>query len=208
MIRFDDYKRLLMSMARRVQRRCHAAGAKSVQFEDIFQEMCVAYVFATHRYNSELGVPFGAFLVRGVSLHINRWVQREIGQKLLAPFDLDFTADKDEDGGSLQEVIADPNAEDPEDRVIEEDCWNRAMALASPRTRQFLQILRDPPPKVVDMVRAFKFRRQFAKTRNAAVAPAPKDVTASIVFELMGCAHPERTKIYAEIRALSAEISQ
>lgn len=203
---YERYARLLNQMAWRVLRRCHAAGARSMQLEDILSELNLAWCIARERWNPETGVPFAAYLARGCWNHINRWVKGEIGDATLAPYSLDHTYGNGEDDGevTLQNFVADTAR--PADEVLAEaQIREQALAKLSPRARQFYELLENPPPELIREIDAVAARAAYARSRGInAIAPP----IAAQIIALMGCSETERTRIYSEIRAIGEVIQQ
>jgi len=205
-ISYQASERLVNSFARRVMRRAQAAGAKSVQLADIVQECWVAWCQARDRYDATTGVPFGAYLMRGMQQHINRWIKEEIGERLMAPVALDATGGDDEDDNSLHNVIADGGSLPDE---IVELANQKAYVLErlSPLARQFVTLLTDPPKELLEEVQAIQARAEWGRSRGLNTF-APRDVTAPLVFDLMGLNRTDRSKIYRELRLLAEEVSK
>src|SRR5262245_8553728 len=117
---FKTNEKRIWAAARRVLRRVQAAGGGSIQIEDIFTELTIAGRMAQQRFKPEEnpGVPFAAFLQRGMWLHINRWVKEELGEFQIAPFELDAPNGNDgEDDEGMHRRIADESVEAPDDAV-------------------------------------------------------------------------------------------
>ena len=189
---------VLKSIALRVQRRCRAAGAASIQLEDIMQELAIAWVQAERCYQPG-PVQFGAYLTRGCYNHINRWLKGEIGEFLFAPTSLDKSG-TDEGENELHNII--PDTARPSDELLEEkEMRERALARLSPRARQFYEILESPPPELMTEVTNVQARATYARSRGINTI-APTGLTAAQVFDLMGLTRAERNQVTAEIRAI------
>jgi hypothetical protein len=149
--------------------------------------------------------------------HINRWANYEVRQRLIAPFDLDAPMG-DVDDGTLHEVAADPAGMSPEEALIAADQrdfldnpkrWEDWFGWSlSERTRQFLQLLANPPEELVEIHIGMRKRADFARERGLPVSPVSKSVSASMVFEVLGCNVSERHAIHAEIKRATEEFSQ
>jgi DNA-directed RNA polymerase specialized sigma24 family protein len=194
---------VLKGIALRVQRRCRAAGAASIQLEDIMQELAIAWIQADANYQPG-PVPFVAYLRRGCFNHVNRWLKSEIGEFMLAPTSLDKTTGED---GENELHSAIPDTARPSDELLEEkELRDRALARLSPRARQFYEILESPPPELMSEVNNVQARAEFARSRGINTI-APTSLTAAQVFDLMGLTRAERNQVTAEIRAIG-KVSQ
>lgn len=213
-INFKDQERLLHHTAIRVLRRVHAAGARSVTKEDIFQELAVAWCKARDNWNPNQNVPFVPYLMNGMMHHINRWVNHELRQFNIAPFALD--ASVSEDGTEdMHQAVPDHTVIPADDIVVEKDLldylndplrwrggpWRRRMKL-SERARQFIQFLANPPVEMLDVVAGLEVRGEFARARGVTASAIPKRVTLSLIFDLMGATRFERASITKELARL------
>jgi len=200
-IEFAEHERLLRSMASKFHRRATAAGAASLQIDDVFQEMCVAWCQARDAYNSNYQVPFTAFLVRGVRNHCNRWINKQIteGQDRL---------NLDEGGeGTDQEhhsFVADAGAISPEDAAIDADHLAVQREILSPLAQKFLEILENPPPAIYRILDAMQAKRAYAQSRGVTPGFYFKQIKAPLVFELMGLDMATREKLKKELQLYAA----
>jgi DNA-directed RNA polymerase specialized sigma24 family protein len=220
-ITFEQHEKLLHYVAHRVHRRIYSAGGKSVLVEDIFQELCIAWCLARDCWKPEHGVPFGPYLMRGMSNHINRWVDKELRQCHMAPIDLD--AELSENGNdTLHDLVADDQAVLPEAAMIEKDTrefvrdplrWRVRLRKHKPLTRnaqKFLDLLESPPPSLLALVRGLQARAEYG--RNTLKIPstfAPKRITGSFILDFMGIEdRQERNAIYHQLELLGDRVSQ
>jgi DNA-directed RNA polymerase specialized sigma24 family protein len=195
-IRFEDSTRLIQRVAYRVSRRLKSAGAHSVQIEDIKSELAIAWCHARDRFDPQLGIPFQAYLTRGMFNHINRWVQAEINCSLALDLDKGFG---DDDGGdTLESVTPDESLEGADDLIIQSEFYHSLLNRLSNRSRQFVVLLASPPIELVNEHRAILARVDYAKSRGIA-AIAPGRVNKTLVFEFMGANNAERCSIIREI---------
>lgn len=208
---FKDIERLLHAASYRYYRRIVRSGVHSVTIEDVFQETCIAFCYARDHYKPEIEgpdgqikhVPFAAFLRLGIRHHLNHWIAKEIVQ-VDDRMELDADYSAAEEGESTgHDFIADTKVVSAETKVIEQTTLEKFEANLGPHARQFLEILRDPPPALLAAVQAMRSRRDFAIARGLASAPVVGHVQASLVFDLMGIGNRlARTRIYGEIKEL------
>ena len=187
--------------ARRVLRRVNLSKINGITLTDIEQECWCAWCKARDSFNAEAGVPFLAYLQRGMQNHINRWLLSFEREHEMAPYSLNHTVnDGDDEVGDKIEVASD---EEPVDFLHNE----LALALMSERARQFVDLLMNPPIDLYRQMDMITQRSQFARQRGL-TSTAPVHVTANLVLDLMGADRVERRRIYAELRSLPAEINQ
>ena len=203
-IEFSQHERLLRSMASRFHRRATAAGASSLQIEDVFQEMCIAWCHARDAYNENYAVPFTAFLVRGVRNHCNRFLKRQIteGQDKVNLDDAGKNADETMD--DYHSIIADQNAVSPEAATIDADHRAVARELLSPLAQKFLEILESPPPAIYQILDAMQAKRAFAESRGVMPGFAFRTLKAPLIFDLMGLDRTARDKLKRELQTYAA----
>lgn len=221
---FEQHRKLLLSIAHRVKRRMYAAGDKSVQLEDIFQELVIAWCKARDKWEPTHNVPFGAYLMRGMSNHINRWVDRELRQRNIAPFDLDAEFSGEEEG-TLHDILADEMQPTPEEAVIAMDIrdyaknplrwrqppagWRQHKEL-TPNAKKFVELLADPPMAIMQIFHGLQARAEFArKTLKIHSAVGPTRITGSFILDVMGVSdRTERADIYNQVKVLNKRVSQ
>jgi len=208
-IRYEDYHKLLLHLARRCHRRLFAAGAASVQLEDIVSEMGIAFCVARDRWKPEFEVPFGAYLTNGISHHINRWAQGQINQSQMAPYTLDAADSSDEEGLADSDALSFDIASqqpDAEQMLIEKKARERAYRRMSPMTAKFVELLDSPPPELYRELEALRQRSEYARSRGVNSTFA-KNIGAPLIFDFMGCNRVDRVKIYQELKRLAAKVS-
>lgn len=197
---YSDHRKLIEAFAGRVSRRLFAAGARAVTFEDIVQELSVAWTIARERWNPEAGIPFVPYLRRGMINHINRWAQHEIGFAHLAPMSLDFATEEGE--GQFHEIVpATDTAQD--DLLAGKQHREKMLKRLSPGARQVLEILESPPESVVNEFRALRAKSEYGRSRGIPVI-APKHMTLRLVMDVLGLSTCDRKAVYEEFKKLSA----
>ncbi len=202
---FEDCQRVIKATAARVYRRVHAAGAHSVQFEDIASELAIAWCRARDNYDPSSGVPFIAYLRNGMFQHINRFVQKEI-DVAISGVAIDQDVNTDGPGDGLHSRIADESIEDADDLLMERQFNAKLMSLLSPKAQQFLQLLMEPPFELVEELRALHDRAVYARSRKV-FAIAPTRLTFQVIGDFMGLDDYERRITLKEIRTKVARLA-
>jgi RNA polymerase sigma factor (sigma-70 family) len=203
-VQYADHERLIHHTARKVQRRLWSAGARSVDVQEIVQELSVAWCKARDGFDPGQNVKFSTYLVRTMYNHINAWVKDELGEAHLAAVKLDQPSC--DDGDNYHEFIGDNALEPAVDTIIREDLRELVYDSLSARARQFIQWLENPPVELLQTLRAMWARAEFAKQRGLPAPPVPGRITSSMVFQLMACPPYERRTIYAEIAQVTKEM--
>jgi hypothetical protein len=211
-VRYEDHIRLVKATAARVLRRVHAAGAKTVQFEDVEGELSVAWCLARDKFDASLNVPFVAYLRRGMWNHINRWVEGELREFQIAPFELDRDFGAPDANGDIEktmhDVVCDPDHKSQDEITIQGNLRAFASKKLSHKARKFIELLDNPPQPVVDVLIAMQARAKFARARGITAVVAPKGVNGSFVMDILGYSRLERQEIYSELRTLVTEVNQ
>lgn len=204
---YADCKAQIDRFARRAHMRLQAAGARGYELGDVVQECAVAYVIAADRWDQASGVPFRAYLARGMQNHVNRWAEKEIGQSLGANVSLDAELGDGDDGSmTLHEAVgaSHPTAED---ELLASRAREYALARLTPRTKQFVELFDNPPEFLVEALRAEQQKVESGRERGIP-GIAANVIGAGLVFEFMGSNRLERARIRAELKDLSKRVSQ
>lgn len=190
--RFQDSQKQIATFARQVLRRAKAAGAASVELSDIESELALVWVIASEKFDPQYGVPFGAYLRRGMVQHINRWIQDQIEESFHTSLDLEI-----DDSYGLHDRVSSLDA--GPDEIAEVASTRRLVMKNLPdQSRIFLELLETPPPEFLEIMKAAQDRAAYARSRGMN-AVAPTDVTAPMVFDLLGLNRKERTEVYVDL---------
>ncbi len=187
---YEDHKKLIWHYANRVWRRAQAAGARTVQLEDIVSELSVAWVIAVENFNDNNGVPFVPYLRNGMQHHINRWIEKEIGQANLMVF------------GDALDVFAAVNPTVEAD--IAHDQYRRQVSNSlAPIARKVLELLDNPPEPLVAELRALQAKRDWSRQRGFNMT-APGRITTRMITDLMGLTQRQREDVSREFKKIIA----
>lgn len=199
-IDFSKHRGLLLHLAHRVQRRIYGAGSQSTQFDDIFQELSVAWCIARRDYDQSTGVPFGAYLATGIRNHINRWADKEIFAHGWNHVDLD--APLDLEGDFDAHSVTPDSQDDAFDIVARNDVAQQNLECLSANARKFVQLLESPPEPLINILKAQQAKKNYAKERGLPPGFFFKKLTMALVFEVMGVSLRERAAIMNEVRLI------
>lgn len=193
--------KLVERFAGKVFRRCRAAGAKSIQLADITQELWIAWCKARDTFDPSQGVPFGAYLQRGMMNHINRYAGFEIEQSNSAPYSLDQPVGGEENA-TLGMFIEDRNTVAADDAVFNRQAVDLVLKKASPVTRRLLEFLLEPPEEMIQEFEALKARSKFARERGFYGSEA-RSVRISFVADFMGLDTAQKQEVMQELAHLA-----
>lgn len=189
------HDKMIRGFAGKVFRRAAQAGAASLCFEDIYQELCIAWCQARDSWKAEYNVPFGAFLNLGMRQYINRWVQGEIGHGQAAS--LETLGREGGADGSLHDIL--PDTGDLQDKTLaDEDVKDYVLDRLTPRARLFIRLLDKPPQFLQDAAKARDAHVAYAREQGVSIF-MQNGISAAMVLDFMEAGASERGKIYAEL---------
>lgn len=198
---------LIRRLSWSITRKLHGSGVLSLSHEDIEQELWLVWCRARDTFNPSLGVPFRAYFLKGVEIskkEISRKTYKRIGEEHAAR--LDAPLGDDETGSTMLDQMpsADPT---PDADLVETTHLQWALANLTDRASQFLKLLYEQPPELLEQMRHLNARANYAKEIGAPNILIG-GITTSFVFRLMDADRVERTKILAELRKLSETVKR
>ncbi|WP_456868371.1 hypothetical protein [Galbibacter sp. BG1] len=196
----------------RVMKRLCAAGdgGRAFSMEDIQQELRIAWVKASQAYSPELGVPFQAYLLNGMRLHINRVIEKHIERRHNEVIAMSLDASMSNSGDkpiTLADAIADETIKEETD-FEEDQHFKHAIRRLKPRAQLFITLLREQPEELLNEVIRMKKKAEYARDEMGMTASSTNRLTAWMIFDLMDAPNPERTEIMKEIRALGERMCE
>ncbi len=195
--------RIIGFITSKVMRRLKAAGASQMSADDVTNELWVGWCVARDGYNSDLGVPFEAYLYRGLINHINRaiekFIERSKDQNTYA-ISLDTPTGENEDT-SLHDIIG-SGERLPEDIVTERIDFERLIEPLSQDAKIFIRLLENIPEELGIEVERLRQKAEFGRRMGIRRGVSMR-VSSDLVFDLMGLNPTERCKILREIRMIS-----
>lgn len=210
--KIEESAKQIGAYAFRALRRAHAAGDRSLTIEDLKQELSIAWCIAVRDFDDSKGVPFGAFLQRGMQLYMNRYIEKNVTRRHdeVGALSLEYTGNDafmspyGSDTPTFGDIVPDGKP-GPNVSVEEESQMLYARRKLSKRAYQFVKILRDQPAEIMAQVQHVDARCAFGKSRGTS-APNSFRLTSSMVFDLMDATPHERKLVIAEVRNLGDEI--
>ncbi len=210
---YKDHKedeRMIFALTHRVVRRLQTLPQVVMSKEDIEQELWVAWCKARDAFEPSRGIPWAAYLQRGMKQHINRVVDVQIERFEGQTFALSLNQSVNPTGGydredSLEDVIP-GDTPLPCEEAERESNYRMALTVLSSRAKIFVTILKDQPE---DLLQEVLIAQDKAEHANKLGAPynAPRRITTAMVFDLMGAPRSERTKITREVEQLGIRMS-
>ena len=200
-------EKAVTALARRVLRRVHALGAKTVEIEDVKGELWVAWCIACERYDVESGVPFGAYLATGMRNHINRWVDKSFERFHAETIAASIEAPQgDDEGMTLESII--PDDKRTQDSILEKsDFFEEVYWRLSERAQLFVRILVDTPPELTEEIKALEAKAEHAQALGVCCVKPVKGAT-NVMFDFMSAGQCERARIAREIRNVTRIVGE
>jgi DNA-directed RNA polymerase specialized sigma24 family protein len=200
-------ERMIRSLANKVVNRLATIPQKVFSREDIEQELWIAWCKARDKYEPGRGVPWQAFLQRGMKNHINREIEKHVERFEGQTFALSLDMQAGEDNEStLSEVIPSPDPM-PHERTERASNYAMAMELLSDRAKVYVSLLHDQPPELLH-----ELSMMHDKAEQAVKVGAPfnvsRHITSRMIFDLMGAERNERSKIKKEVETMGMRMSK
>ncbi len=168
---FKDHKGLMVSKAKLYYGRVLKAQLTSVNFDDVFGELSIAFVQAVEGYDPDKGFTFTAFLGRCMQTHINKFIAKLMKEQfgVEQPDEFEHVAMTGGLGYVSVDDIAGADGEsvgydlfqcgtfcNPEESVATRQDYNALLCDPTllPETRAFIMLLVDPSPPQVERIKA------------------------------------------------------
>lgn len=198
--------KIVRAFAARVRRRLRSLPRAVMGNEDVEQELWEAWCIARDNYKPDMGIPWAAYLRRGMMNHINSRIDRHIGRFPEAAFALSLDASVgDEEGQTLAEVIP-SDIPDASAAVEERSNYEAAKAILSPDAAMFLKILYEQPDELLQEVQKADDKKEMADQLNLPFAVSRR-VTRSVIFDVMGISGRRKNEVIKEIQSLEVELA-
>lgn len=166
--RLESHKGLIHKLCKRAFGRSAALGL-SLDYEDLFQEGCIAWMAAEKKFNPQAGFYFSTYLGTAVTNRLNRVIEAHIKTEVkCGGYSLDEPIG--EDGGKLEEVVADER-EDLLGSVIAWDTRRKMLDGLSPLARWVVLTLENPSREVLAEWKAYQVLQ--AKRQEMGETPHP-----------------------------------
>lgn len=172
-------------------------------FNEIKQELCIAWLEAVEKYDPNKGASFSTYLCIGMLRRANRFISNYYE---LEPSALNYVEYYDSflDYQKLPHSALDKNSSVL--TVLEqESCYKLVLRNLSERAKQFVEFLRNPPIELVRALDDLAEKAKYARSKGYNYS-AVKRVSTNIIFKIMGAGQSERSRIIREIRSQAVSI--
>jgi len=149
---FEQHQALIHKFARKGYGRLVQANV-IIDYEDVYQEMCVTFTLALSKYDPSKGISFSAYFGRAIWHQFNRFAEREIQEKVdICSASIDDMASSGEDDSKMDfyEVV-DSGQPSPEEILSSrQEAMERNAKCRSTVSKIFIRELMNPSKKVLD----------------------------------------------------------
>ena len=147
---YEDHVGLLHKLAKRGYAWLEAAHSH-LDYEDVYQEMCVGFVKAVEKWNPERGITFSAYMGTAAWNNFIKVAKKRIDEKVglnVVSYD---SLDEDEDGSFAEDVLlADSDAEHVLDALIRKQEARLRIRHLSDNARAIIKELISPSAELVE----------------------------------------------------------
>lgn len=166
---FERHQGLLRKLSVKAHMRMQEVDP-SITYDDIYQDMCIAFMKAQQGFDESHGAQFTTYFGRtcwNEFMKVRDSLDRT-RRSLNYPVNLEAMVEQDEDGdGSIYEVLRDPNANSPEQEVSDEQQFHAKLKNLSPYARAILEVLKHPSQDALNAYSRYR-EAQLAANRSPA----------------------------------------
>ncbi|WP_374335301.1 sigma-70 family RNA polymerase sigma factor [Methyloversatilis sp.] len=211
---FADHEGLIHSFARKGFGRLQAARV-SIDYDDVFQEMCLSFTKAREKYNPDAGFSFSAYFGRAIWNDFNKFAERLISERVdLGLINFEDMKGEDDDGGDITEyLMLDVQFhETPESRLEDSQefiqRFGKIMRQLSPVTRKVVVQFVAPSEQMKAHFIARKSQYEWGEQMGVSQRRMPDHISLDFVIREMVSDPQERTMVRAEIKRLLQSMEQ
>jgi RNA polymerase sigma factor (sigma-70 family) len=211
---FASHEGLIHSFARKGYGRLQAARV-SIDYEDVFQEMCVSFTKAKAKYDPQTGFSFSAYFGRAIWNDFNKFADRLITERVeLGIINFEDMKSGDDTDGDITEVlmVEMESYELPESRLegFQDFVSNfsKVMNSLSPVTRKVLLQFIAPSDQMKEHHVAKKGQYDWGRQMGVLEKKVPDLITIEFVIRESLTDENERRVVRAEIKRLLASLDK
>lgn len=199
-IKFEDYQKLVAQQAWKAHTRLHAFGIYSMEFDDVYQEMCAFYSMALKTFDDSKGFCFTTYLVTVMQRQFKRVLDNLIEErKVLTSVEEIESRNSSDEGFSLYDVIA------TDEPLIEDDVSRKLDVLAkleslSDKSKLILIELINPSAELTEEFEAKIAHCKFGRELGVAQGRMPAELNFKLICEHHGLNTRDRQKIRNELK--------
>lgn len=203
-MRVEDNLPQMRAFAYRQMRLAYVRGASGLSFEDVMQELAIAWCLARDSYRPDGGASFSTYLHRGMSMHMRSFMNRRL-ERAVGSDHAKVSLDAEIDGEvSLHEAL--PSAHPALDEALNERQEYRfLLKRVSERARMFLTLLVETPPEILSEFEKARQHFDYARSQGVDVSRSTLNLS-NIIFSLMGLTRREQSGVLSELKLVGASL--
>lgn len=198
---FEDHAGLIHKFAKGGYARLMSAGV-SIDYEDVFQEMCIGYCKAKEGYKPESGIKFSTYMGRSVINNFNKYAEKELrthfGLGILSVQDLEL-----EGGESDAYEFLDVESEEPtvEERIAAMQEMKLKSRFLTKHAKSVIRELIKPSKKLLDFQQSYNDDIKARKASGEITKDTSfKAVSIRLIMAYMNLTAVERTRLRVELK--------
>jgi len=207
---FEDHEDLIHKFARKAFGRLQSAHDNMMTYDDVFQEMSVAYIQAAKAWKPDYGVTFTAYLGRAIWNNFNhladKLIERSVSVPILSIEEMEFRSRSDETiGGNcsfLEYLYADDDGvtESAETTVGAKEESLKNFESLSELSKQVIGELLSPSDDLKMAHTALLEHAQFAQSIGESIKPPPSQINFRFVIKHLAIQPSRATRVRDELK--------
>lgn len=193
---FSLHVGLIRQLTASVAKRAMACGV-DYDFDDAYQDGCVAYTKAAKGYDPERGITFTAYLGRTIYNELNRQVQTWI--ECRSELHIQSIEDMGAEGQDILEVLEAPEESAEEILGHRQEMRQKVMALSA-MSRSVIRELNHPSPELRQTIEQKQISAKAQRAMGKKFVRVPDSPTFALVAEHLGLSKREYARIRQEFR--------
>lgn len=181
--KFEDHEPLLHTMTRKCFGRLVQMNP-SADYEDLFQELCVAFVRAQKTYDPTKGISFTAYMGRAVYNEFNRLMDKTVRDNTEIPMISAQELESRGDDGDIDFYgTFDPRQDTMEDLIVRSDDARDNFMRLSYVARLVVKELHKPSPELLKTHAGMVAHATLARAMGESVGRVPHEITLRVVAQ-------------------------
>lgn len=202
---FALHANLIHTFARKGFARLQAANVP-IDYEDVYQDMCISFTKAQKSYNPETGFSFTAYFGRAIWNDFNKIADKAIRERVeLGLCALEDMSPEDDGGDALEFVIAEVDGGEAPDELIERRQeflarFGEVMRSVSPNTRKVIVQFMAPTEALREIHAARRAHYEWSMKLGKPTKGIPEQITLDFIVRELIADSSERTQVRQELK--------
>jgi DNA-directed RNA polymerase sigma subunit (sigma70/sigma32) len=199
-IEFKDYQKLVSQQAWKALTRLHALGIHSMDFDDVYQEMCLYYTIALKTFDASKGFVFSTYVVTVMQRRFQRVVTDLVEERghMTSVEEIEARTSS-EDGFSLYEHVS-TDAPSIEDAIAHKIETVAKLEKLSTGAKMILMELINPSAELEEEFNAKQAHVRFGRELGVANGRISSDLSLHHICEHYGISGAARRQLRSELK--------